>query len=180
MIRRTMAGCALVVFLGIGCGGNPPPEDPRQLPPITSTEDINNWLTAGYYKTWRCEPAIRPALGTPGISPHGMSRTCSNDLLSNLPDTGEYPVGAASVKELADNNGNLKGYSISRHLLVGSRPATWFWFERNIQGVVVAAGTGERAPQDVCSNCHVKASDVASTGIEGGHDYVFRQVRPGS
>jgi hypothetical protein len=176
MIRRTMAGCALAAFLGIGCGDSPP-EDPRQLPPITSTDDINNWLTAGYYKTWRCEQTIRPALGPPGVSPHGMSRTCSNNLLSTNPD-GEYPVGAASVKELADNNGNLKGYSISRHFSVGSRPAAWFWFERNIQGVVVAAGTGERTPQDVCSNCHAKAGDVASTGIEGGHDYVFLQVRP--
>lgn len=177
MIRRTMAGCALAALLGIGCGNNVP-EDPQQLPPITSTDDINNWLTQAYYKRWSCEPAFRPALGETGISPHGMSRTCSNNLLSSSSDVGEYPVGAASVKELADSNGNLRGYSISRHILAGTRAATWFWFERNIQGVVVAAGTGERTPQDVCSNCHAKASDVELTGIEGGHDYVFLQVQP--
>jgi hypothetical protein len=174
MIWRTMAGAALAALLGIGCGNNGPPEDPRQLPPITSTDDINNWLADGYYKTWHCEPAIRDPLG---VSPHGKSRTCSNELLSTLPDTGEYPVGAASVKELADNNGSLKGYSISRHVAAGSRASTWFWFERNIQGTVVAAGTGERMPQDVCSNCHVRAADATFTGIEGGHDYVFLQIK---
>jgi hypothetical protein len=172
MSRRTMAGCALAAFLGIGCGG--PAEDPRQQPPITSTADINDWLTVGYYRSWRCEPAIRPALG---VSPHGMSRTCSNNLLSGLSDVGEYPVGAASVKELADTNGNLRGYSISSHIRAGTQPATWFWFERNVQGNVVAAGTGERTPQNVCSDCHAKAGNSVSTGVEGGHDYVFVQVR---
>ena len=81
---RNLIGATLTVTLA-ACGGGADPQNP----PITGHTDIEQWLTAGVYKEWKCEAAVH-ANRSP--SPHGKNRICSNALLSGH-TTGEYPVG---------------------------------------------------------------------------------------
>jgi hypothetical protein len=157
-----LAGCTNVgtlhaVDAGLG--------DP-QTPP-TGKSALEAWIAQGSYVAWHCETAPHPARDP---SPHGMDRICSNDLLSAHAE-GPYPVGAANVKELFDDDGNRRGHAVYRHILPGDDPGAWYWYEI-VDGEVLADGLGDSGkPQTSCVACHSSAGpDVF------GHDLVFTQV----
>lgn len=129
-----------------------------QRPPTTSAKDLEDWLATGAYKAWACEKDAHPA--RPG-SAHAANRICSNDSLSNSA-SGEYPVGAASVKELFNGAGALIGYAVGVRLKTGATDDAWFWYER-VGGSVYGPGAGVA----ICANCHKNAP----------RDYIYTQVK---
>lgn len=142
-----------------GCDDGPPSfgddlTDPQL--PARGTTDLPQWLAAGYYQAWRCEPAPHPGRSP---SPHGGARICNNDALQAAAATGigAFPAGAASVKEVYDG-GRRAGYAVSRKLTAGDGGDRWYWYERS-SGNVYANGSGA----DNCTGCHGGAP----------RDYVF-------
>ena len=121
-------------------------------PPTTGAADIERWLATGAYRAWRCEPERHPA--RPG-SAHSANRICTNETLSASEGAGEYPVGAAAVKELFNSAGTLTGYAVSVRVRAGGGGAGWYWYERLAPGRVVADSTGDRGgARTICVSCH--------------------------
>ncbi len=142
-----------------------------QAAPTGAATDIDAWLAKGDYKAWTCEPAPKdPVAGSP--SPHTKNRVCSN-ALSSAHMTGEYPTGAANVKELYDAAGTkIVGYAIEQKMKSGGGDA-WYWYEVN--GGVVANGYGASGvPKNLCVGCHTAAGSDAK---HPGHDFVYTQVK---
>lgn len=140
-------------------------------PPTGSATDIQAWLASGAYKTggWHCEKAVRA--GAPP-SPHPKQITCSNALASAA-GAGEYPIGAANVKELYDAAGTtVIGHAIELKTKAGGGEA-WYWFETMTPDGLVANGPGDKATaKAICVSCH---STAGATTF--GHDFVFTQVK---
>jgi hypothetical protein len=138
-----------------------------QTPP-TGESAVEAWLDEGHYKTWHCEPAPHDA--RPG-SAHGKNRICSNELLS-AHGAGEFPVGAASVKELYDaTSTNIIGRAVYLHVSPGAGES-YYWYER-VSDHLNADGLGTSGtPRDTCVGCHQGAGPKSM-----GHDLVFTQVR---
>ncbi len=137
-----------------------------QTPP-TGADALEAWLAQGSYRAWHCEPAPHAARSP---SPHGTDRVCSNDLLAAHGD-GEFPIGAAAVKELDDGDA-VTGHAVYRKVSAGGGEA-WYWFEK-VGDRINADGAGSSGePKDVCVGCH------AGAGHDGrsGHDFVFTQVK---
>jgi hypothetical protein len=163
---------------GSGAGGG----DEAQSPPTTGGDDVEAWLAEGHYKQWACEPEKHAARSP---SPHGVNRICSNDLLSGH-GAGEYPVGAAAVKELyADEGDDIVGIAVYRHVTAGTTGDTWYWYERvpldspaphDADGVVAdgLGGTAGSPEETICVGCHMAAG---SDAMHSGHDFVYTQVQ---
>lgn len=151
----------------LGCGGetNSGSNNSDPQTPPTGRANIEQWLAQGFYTSWHCETA--PHAARPP-SPHSQNRICSNDLLSRA-GPGEYPVGAASVKELYSGS-TVTGYSLSRHTSAGTTGNTWYWYERVGSSGPGADGNGV----GVCVGCHQGAGSDAA---HSGHDFVYTQVR---
>lgn len=130
-----------------------------QRPPTSSAMALEDWLKTGAYKAWACESAMHAA--RPG-SAHAANRICSNDLLSKSV-SGEYPVGAASVKELFNGAGAIIGYAVGLRLKAGPADDSWFWYER-VNTTTYANGAGVA----LCANCHRNAP----------RDFIYTQVKP--
>jgi hypothetical protein len=152
----------------------------RSTPPTTGRVDVEAWLATGAYRAWHCEPAPHPARP---LSPHANNRICSNDLLANAGTTGDYPVGAAGVKELLDASNQIIGYAV--YVKVAAAPSdgsNWYWYERvpldsaaphDANGVVADGMGGSGPAQTICFGCH----SHAAMGTPPGRDFVFTQVR---
>jgi hypothetical protein len=155
-----------------------------QTPPMGRAQ-IEPWLATGAYKQWHCESAIH-AQRSP--SPHGFDRICSNDAIaSNATGTGEWPQGAAAVKELyaSATDTTPNGYAV--YLKTQSTSAggsNWYWYERvplssaaphDANGVVAdGLGSAGGPPMQICVGCHSAAgSDAAHTPSPGGRDEVY-------
>lgn len=112
--------------------------------------DIDDWIAAGHYLAWRCEPMpVDVRFG----SPHRpQTRTCNNVKLAPT-GTGELAIDAASVKEMYDDAGGIKGFGVSRKVTVGGADG-WYWYEK-INGNVLADDMGP--PAGSCSGCHQDA-----------------------
>ncbi len=173
---------ACILFLSsaaLGCGSDST-DDTSELPPTSGRVDIEAWLADGAYQSWECEAEAHPARSP---SPHGINRICSNAALSGHGD-GEFPVGAAAVKELYDDAGDtIIGYAVSRHVEAGTTGASWYWYERvpldhpapHDDNGVVADGNGDSGPElAICAACHMGAGSDAE---HSGHDFVYTQVR---
>jgi hypothetical protein len=165
------AGCSGNEDIGTGAVPGTGPGD-AQTPP-TGGAKVEAWLAGGAYKSWHCEPA--PHAARP-VSGHAANRICSNDLLSAHGD-GEYPVGAAAVKELyeqyEDGSTRITGYAVYLHVKPGGG-GTYYWYERAGDGVF-ADGLGvSGSPKDTCVACHQAAGTDAT---RPGHDLVYTQVR---
>ncbi len=161
-----------IIFL-TGCGGSKAPMARAQeatavsMDPPQGQAALDAWLATGAYKSWACEVAPQQRRGA-----HGANRVCSNSLASAA-GPGAYPVGAASVKELYDNNGQINGYAVSKHVAVEGEGAGWYWYER-IGSRVIADGLGDAGTaKRVCASCHA----AAWQGSAAGHDFVYVQVR---
>jgi hypothetical protein len=143
-----------------------------QTPP-TGAAAVETWLAAKHYLAWHCEAAPHE-----GRSPsaHGRNRICTNDLLS-AHTTGEYPVGAAAVKELYKSSGDtVAGFAVSLHNKAGAAGGDWYWYERlpgRSSPVADGQGSGGGA-KSICVSCHAAAG---SDGAHPGHDYVYTQVK---
>ena len=175
--------------LAVACGGDKGsdtgaedtggvPVADAQAPPMGRVA-LEAWIAEGHYLDWHCEAAAHPPVSP---SPHANNRICSNDLLS-AHTTGEYPVGAASVKELfADDATTIVGYAVALHTRAGTDGGSWYWYERvpldhpapHDANGVVADATGEAGPAlEICVSCH------GAAGIDAdhpGHDFVYTQV----
>ncbi|MFO0641610.1 MAG: hypothetical protein U0183_20470 [Polyangiaceae bacterium] len=158
-----------------GPTGSTPPADAgpatggdAETPATGDAATVKAWLESKAYTKWACEPAPHPGRAGTG---HSANRICSNGLLSRH-GAGEYPVGAASVKELFDGNGTLTGYA----MLLKTKPGgveSFYWYE-NIGASVIANGQGDSgSAKSVCTGCH----DGAGKNGQTGHDGVFTQVK---
>lgn len=153
----------LAASLLLACG--PSTVADPQNPPMGDA-DLFQWLEAGHYKKWSCEPAPHDARAP---SPHSKNRVCSNAKLSAA-GVGEYPVDSASVKELFDATGTMMiGRDVARHVKAGTTEDTWYWYSRF--GATVTAD-GIAAPR--CNGCH---SAAGSDADHPGHDYAYTQVK---
>lgn len=156
---------------GGGSAGAEPGLEPDAQTPPQSGADVDAWIAQGDYQAWSCETAEHAARSP---SPHGVNRICSNQLLS-AHGTGEYPVGAASVKEIFDaEGGDIVGYAVALHVSEGTDGGSWYWYEK-IPGMgVVADGLGDTGPANtICVGCHQGAGIDA---MHSGHDMVYTQV----
>ena len=142
----------LVVVCVAACADDPGPPsfgdatDDPQLPPRGSA-DLLDWIAAGHYLAWQCEAAPHPPRAGSG---HGPNRICSNDLLSDAAGDGLYPVGAASVKEVYNDDGNgIRVYAVSRRVFSEPGGDSWYWFEGDREGNF-ANGQGDAT----CTGCH--------------------------
>lgn len=133
------------------------PPLPEQLPP-TRRAELDAWLAQGHYTRWRCEPAPHDAR-PPGA--HGRNRICSNEALATAGGAGEFPVGAASVKELWDGAA-VRGFAVAVRVAPGGGGSGWYWYER-AGSSVFADGLGP----PLCTGCHSGAA----------RDFVFTVVR---
>jgi hypothetical protein len=115
--------------------------------PARGTADIQDWLRAGYYQAWACEPDPHPGRTS---SPHGTNRICNNDALHAAAGTGAFPVGAAAVKELF-SGGAVTAYAVTRKTIAGDGGDSWYWYEG--PDTVYANGEGDSS----CTGCHAQA-----------------------
>jgi hypothetical protein len=182
VLDETVANDALGTDAGVDAGRRPPQRSDAgpvardagsalpitQLPP-TGAVALQAWLAKGYYKSWKCEAAARDSRPPSGHSPN---RVCSNALAS-AHGTGEYPVGAASVKELFDDSkSRIIGYAVEVKVARGAGES-FYWFEVVEGSGVVADGPGSApGPKGICVGCHSRAG----TGTFG-HDLVYTQIR---
>ncbi len=146
--------------------GSAPGDD--QTPPTGDAAAIRAWLDAKAYTRWTCEASPHPA--RPG-SAHSANRICANTLAA-AHGAGEFPAGAAMVKELYDSGGKVTGYATSLKTRPGAGEA-WYWYE--VLGTsVVANGLGDTgSPKTLCAACHAGAGAGTT-----GHDFVYTQVKP--
>lgn len=164
--------------------------DDPQLPPTSGFVDVEAWLAKGHYKSWKCESAPHAARSP---SPHGINRICNNAKLTAQPaGPGEYPVGAAAVKELySDDAGTIIGYAVEVHTSAGKNTANWYWYERNptlgapakngsaglvADGVGPDEGVAGGPTQQICTGCHMAAGADAAHNTTDSHDFVYTHV----
>ena len=150
-----------------GCPAASTPGSAQEAPTGTQAS-IDAWIAKGEYKAWKCETAVRDGMSP---SPHGKQKVCSNDKASAA-GAGEFPVGASNVKELYDAAGTtIIGYAIEQKMSAGGG-GSWYWFERNADGLVANGYGTAGPPKDICVGCHSLAGPN-----HFGHDFVFTQVK---
>lgn len=141
-----------------------------ETPATGRAELVAAWVARGDYRRWTCEPAGHPQRPP---SPHGRNRICNNRKIVEH-GVGEYPTGAASVKEVFDDLGKLTGHLIAAKLGAGGAEA-WVWYMES-DGVVTLNGRGDTPdPVSKCVYCHQLAGSDAE---HGGHDFVYTQLKP--
>jgi len=178
-------GLLMLMFAMTACGGDGKGGD-DQTPPM-GREAVEEWLATGMFKSWAAEPAIHPSR-TP--SPHGFNRIWSNDLIAqNASGTGDWPEGAAAVKELYASMTDTTPVGVAVYLKLASDSkggANWYWYERvpadspapHDANGVVADGNGDAGPaKTICVGCHAAAgADALHTPTTGGRDQVYTPV----
>ena len=182
--------CLLFAVQLLACGSTASTDDEAQLPPTTGFKDVEAWLAKGFYKSWKSEPAAHAARSP---SPHGINRIYNNAKIAAQPaGVGEYPVGAAAVKELFGSDGTtIVGYAVEVHVSAGNDTSNWYWYERNpeagapaksgSEGLVAdgigpnegSAGTGTAK---LCTTCHEAAGSDAAHTTTDSHDFVYTHI----
>jgi len=126
-----------------------------QLPP-TGGAALLPWLEAETYAGWAAESAPHVSAG-----PHGAGvRTFFNTALADAAAEGmdAYPVGAATVKQLLDAQGDRSGWAVMVKLELGQGGEGWYWYE--ILGASVYA---DRTGEALCTGCHAVGIDWVRT-----------------
>lgn len=176
----------LLALVACGDGGDDTLASEHQTPPM-GAEKLEAWLAQGAYLKWHCEP--KPHLFR-APSPHGFNRICSNDLIAdNVEASGDWPKGAAAVKELyaAEDGEEPVGYAVYLKTAADSAEgASWYWYERvppdneaphDADGVVVDGMGDTGLAKTVCVSCHNAAgADAAHTPSVGARDQVYTPV----
>lgn len=171
------AGCDVVALARVADLGSDGPQtldlsgidqelDNPQLPPM-GDRLLLPWLNTGYYKSWKCEVASHPARPN---GAHGTNRICSNDLLSQN-NSGEFPVGAAAVKELY-SGAQISGYAVYRKLAPGGCE-TYYHYERFGLDPNGGGFAADGVAPSLCVNCHSQAGSQGNSG----HDCVYTIVK---
>lgn len=154
------------------------PDGDAQTPPTNGADNLEAWLEKGDYKSWACETVEHPEMK---VSPHGVNRVCSNDLIATFEGSAEdeRPLGSASVKELYDDASALVGYAVAVKTAAESQAGNnWYWYERAPNGVLVE-GFGNTAPaKSACVSCHTGAGSDTTHAVTGSSDFVYLQVSP--
>ncbi len=176
---------------GTAAGGGSGGGNAMQEPPTTGAADVEAWLALGYYKQWHCEAASHEARSP---SPHGINRICNNMLVQSQPlDGGEYPVGAANVKELYTTDGGTEiiGYAVEVHISAGTNTSNWYWYEKNpslgapakygeaglvADGVGPNEGVAGTVTDMICTSCHEAAGSDAAHNTTNSHDFVYTHI----
>ena len=191
MNARPISLFALTFFAA--CGAAPADAglgDETQVPPTSGATAVEAWLQKGLYKSWHCE-AKNHAARSP--SPHGINRICNNAKLTAQPvGAGEYPVGAAAVKELYDaDGGSIIGYAVEVHISAGKETSNWYWYERNptlgapakngsaglvADGVGPNEGTAGSGTEQICTGCHRAAGSDSAHLTTDSHDFVYTHL----
>lgn len=118
---------------------------------------LEAWLSTGAYQRWTSEPAAHAARAG---SAHSVNRIYVNDILASAVGAGDWPEGAAAVKELyaSTEASEPNGFAVARKARSDSAAgANWYWYEI-IDGRVVADGFGSSGPaKTICVSCHVGA-----------------------
>ena len=189
----SISATALVIALtSVACGSSTDSSSAgtAQLPPTTGYKDVEAWLAKGYYKSWHSEAATHAARPP---SPHGVNRIYNNaKVAAQAAGPGEYPVGAANVKELYDAAGaNIIGYAVEVHVSAGKDTSNWYWYERNptlgapakngsaglvADGVGPTEGVAGSPTDKVCTSCHTAAGIDAAHTTTDSHDFVYTHV----
>jgi hypothetical protein len=128
---------------------------PDSLPPIDA-DALLPWLEGEPYLIWAAESGPHVSAG-----PHGSAvRTFFNAALAEAAAAGadEYPIGAATVKELFDGSGERSGWAVMVKLELGQGGDGWYWYE-SVGASVYADGTGVA----LCTGCHSSAVDFVRT-----------------
>jgi len=127
-----------------------------EVPP-TNGDALYDWLSAGSYKEWVHESDRHPSAG-----PHPSSVIAYlNKLLDESLSSGAavHPKGAAAVKELFDDAGELSGWAVSVKTDSDSAAGQgWYWYEMlgtKPDSRVVADGNGV----PLCFGCHTPGND---------------------
>ena len=146
-----------LVACGVPQGGQAPTLmlPVEQTPATASIAAADEWLARGYHLKWQCQ--MTPQDKRPPSGHTGKTRTCNNAALLASAGSGEYPVGAAAVKELYDGDGKISGHAVSLRVAAGAGDERWFWFERTGagDGGVPAIGLGDvNNPRTICVGCH--------------------------
>ena len=125
--------------------------------PPTESSSLLKWLQAGNYKKWPKESAPHRSMG-----PHQvLVLTYLNPTLDRSLETkaAAHPNGAAAVKELLDESGDLSGWAVSVKTSTDSGGGKgWYWYEirrATSDGIVVAQANGV----PLCSGCHTRGRD---------------------
>ena len=121
-------------------------------------DDAKAWLEANSYSGWEAESAVHAAtLG----SPHGDVKIFVNAKLATSLGAANtaHPVGAASVKELYENDA-LIGWAYYVKIQADSANGDgWYWYEITNDSVV-ADGNGDAT----CTGCHAAGVDYVRIG----------------
>lgn len=126
----------------------------------TDPAALQRWLAAGSYKSWSHESATHVSDG-----PHAdeVLTYVSPTLAGSLAAGGAHPRGAASVKELYDEQARHIGWAVSVKLDADSAEGkNWYWFEV-FSTAADAAPEYEGQGEDLCVDCHA----------DGGQDFVL-------
>jgi hypothetical protein len=162
-MRATLLALVAAVALGACEGSDPAPAGPSrpdativagtpQQPPM-GQPSVEAWLAEGHYLGWRCESNIFSARLN---GAHGRHRICSNQALLTS-TTGNYPVGAASVKELFYGaNDQPNGFAVGVKVLPGIGPGTWYWYER-VGRLATLRANADSIGDRTCGACHALA-----------------------
>lgn len=141
-----------------------------QVPP-TEAVAMQAWLAAGYYLDWVCEEEPNAKTeGAEAIHVHGArTRVCANVMLASSPapgGDGEFPAGAAAVKEVYDEDDALIATVVSVKTAAESDNGNnWYWY-----GGPEAEGYGFAG----CTGCHSAAA--SDEDHPGAGDFVYFQV----
>ncbi len=168
---KTLFALLSAVTLAAACGGTSGAnlDDRTQFFPTSSQSEIQAWLDGGAYKQWNCQATTHAsdlASGHPT-----KARICSNDALS-AHGSGEYPVGAANVKEIFDAADLRIGTTV--YGKIAKTTATHNGFFYFGAGDLVAFGPGSDATvKATCVDCHGEAGVTTTFG----HDFVYVQVK---
>jgi hypothetical protein len=179
-------GLFMMMVAITACGGDEDKGD-AQTPPM-GREAIESWLDTGVFKAWAAEPAIHPSRSP---SPHGFNRIWVNDVIAaNATGTGDWPIGAAGVKELYASMTDTQPIGVAVYLKVADDSAggaNWYWYETvpldspvpHDSFGVVADGLGDSGPaKTICVGCHAAAGDDAEhTPTPGARDQVYTPFR---
>lgn len=139
-----------------------------QVPPATSG-GLDAWMASSPWMGWTCEPAPREARPS---SPHQTVRVCENDVLTTaraVGGTGDFPVGAAAVKEMY-YQGAIWAVAIAVRGKPGIGGDSWFWWRKVLDGTETPAITHADYGDAFCAGCHAGAASG------GGRDFIFTSV----
>lgn len=165
-LPQQLARASVVVFMLLAAAACPEAPGAEEIgDPETPPEGdaaMRAWLDEEHYLKWACEDSVTAAVSG---SPHGRKRVCSNAALSAGLDEVPLPVGAATVKEIYDDD-ERTGFAVMRKVAEGEDGDAWYWWER--LGLITVVN--ERGASG-CVGCHEGAAAA------GGVEFVYTVVR---